>query len=120
MIYSQLTGKLYTAEGILIGIGYSGNGEGKNNPAMQDVKDHGPIPCGWYTMANPHNSPQTGPFTIDLIPDPENEMFGRSGFKWHGDNMSSPGNGSDGCICSDPQLRHDAWNGTDHRINVIV
>jgi len=120
MIYSQLTGKLFTAEGILTGQGYAGNGEGKNNPAMQNVKDHGPLPRGWYTMSEVIDSPQTGPFSIILIPDPSNVMFGREGFRIHGDNISDPGNGSDGCLVIDREIRQQVWSGSDHRLNVIV
>jgi hypothetical protein len=48
-VYSQSTGKL-TYFGDLIGTGYSGKGKGKNNPAMQDVKDIGPVPAGLYEI----------------------------------------------------------------------
>ena len=30
------------------GVGYSGNGDGLNNPAMEDKMDIGPIPRGLY------------------------------------------------------------------------
>jgi hypothetical protein len=47
--YSQSTGQLKLYSEVL-GIGYSGKGKGRNDPAMQDVKDVGPIPAGEYEM----------------------------------------------------------------------
>ncbi|MGO9260313.1 MAG: hypothetical protein ACLQU1_29000 [Bryobacteraceae bacterium] len=47
--YNQLTGALsHNAQPA--GTGYSGMGPGKNNPAMQDVHDVGPIPKGKWHM----------------------------------------------------------------------
>ena len=63
---------------------------------------------------------QTGPFTIILIPYPSNVMFGREGFRIHGDNVRDPGNGSDGCIVIDRIIRQQIWNGADHRLIVKV
>jgi hypothetical protein len=120
MIYSQSTGKLFDSSGNLIGIGYAGNGNGKNNPAMQDVKCIGPLPRGRYTISNPHNSDHTGPFTLDLIPDAGNEMFGRDEFKMHGDSITEPGTASNGCIVMSRYIRDLVWNSKDHRLIVIV
>jgi len=120
MIYSQSTGDLFNADGSLIGTGYAGNNQWKNDPASQNVKDHGPLPQGWYTIGSPYSSPQTGPFTLPLTPDPSNEMFDREGFKIHGDNVSDPGFGSDGCIVMTPEIRHAIWNGPDHILQVVA
>lgn len=48
MTYRQSTGELLDANGVVIGVGYSGSPAGKNNPAMQNVVDVGPIPQGTY------------------------------------------------------------------------
>lgn len=37
----------------VIGTGWSGNGDGKKNPAMEGVKDVGPTPHGTYRIGNP-------------------------------------------------------------------
>ena len=47
MKYNQLTGELTTNSGVVIGKGYAGHGEGKNNPAMESVKMVGPLPKGF-------------------------------------------------------------------------
>lgn len=111
MIYEQHSGKIWTDDksAIIDSLGYSGHGKGKNNPLMQNIKDVGPIPCGKYYPKNPHHSDHTGPFTIDLIPFPDNEMFGRSEFKIHGDNIEKPGTASEGCIIFGPDTRHLIW-----------
>ena len=119
MIYSQASGKLFDSTGKLIGQGYAGNGQWKNDPDSQDVKDHGPLCRGWYTMTHVIDSPKTGPFSIVLVPDPNNEMFGRGDFLCHGDNMNDPGNGSDGCMVQEREVREQMWNGSDHRILVV-
>jgi hypothetical protein len=119
MFYQQFSGKITSDECFSTWLGYSGHGEGKNNPAMQKVPNVGPIPVGKYTIGQPYDSPQTGPFTLPLTPDPENEMFGRSGFKIHGDNLSDPGNGSDGCIVVARDIREKINNCNDKILNVV-
>lgn len=96
MTYSQRTG-LFTIDG-WSAVGYSGNGEGLNNPAMQDVKDVGPIPQGVYTVEPPHADPVVGPVAMRLQPAAANEMFGRGDFLIHGDNTKLDHSASEGCI----------------------
>lgn len=117
MIYEQKTGRIISESGSIYGIGYSGAGAGKNNPEMQEVHNVGPLPRGKYHIGEPYNSLHTGPFTIPLIPFPENEMFGRDQFKIHGDD--GHGTGSEGCICTDRHTREDINNCTDKTLNVI-
>ncbi len=50
--YAQTTGELQRDDK-LVATGYSGNGPGKNNPAMEDVPNVGPIPSGDWTIAGP-------------------------------------------------------------------
>lgn len=119
MIYEQKTGKLTTELGCLLGYGYAGNGEGKNNPEMQNVKMVGPLPKGKYTIGNPYDSQHTGPFTLPLMPDPSNEMFGRDEFKIHGDSIDKPGTASNGCIIMSRKIREEINNCTDKLLIVI-
>lgn len=118
MIYYQSTGKLTSETGSFFGQGYSGNGEGKNNPFMQNVHDKGPIPCGLYTICPAHRSDKTGPLTMTLIPDPTNNMYGRSDFAIHGDNILDPGNDSHGCIVMPHTDRENINNCTDKHLEV--
>ena len=98
--YSQSTGEFKRGDSVLA-IGYSGNGEGRNNPKMQNVPMHGPLPQGLYTIQKPSVHPKLGPVAMELLPDSKNQMFMRSGFFLHGDNLNHTA--SDGCII----LPHD-------------
>lgn len=109
-IYEQKTGWLrYTArEGQLelIGRGYSGSGEGKNNPDMESHVSLGPIPTGTYHIVlQPFESPSHGPCCLRLVPASTNEMFGRAGFLIHGDSIRKPGMASQGCIILPRNIR---------------
>lgn len=95
--YIQSTGQLLK-DGIVIGVGYSGLPPGKNDSSMQDIPDVGPIPIGIYTCGRPTNMEHLGPLVTQLIPNADNEMYGRSGFFIHGDSYSHPGLASEGCI----------------------
>ena len=101
--FSQSTGAFsYIGDGNIIfpiGVGWAGNGPGKNNPDMQDVHDVGPLPRGLYDIGDPENNPHTGPYSLRLTPHPENEMFGRSDFLIHGPALdpSRFGQESKGC-----------------------
>ena len=99
--YEQSTGEL-SYNGADVCEGYSGKGEGKNNPDMQAVHDTGPIPRGCYTINEPVYTPELQ-FALPLTPNAENEMFGRSGFLIHGENAAHSGESSDGCIIIEPR-----------------
>ena len=100
LTYSQSSGEMRTAAGALLGIGYAGHGAGVNNPAMQSVHNTGPLPQGVYTINPPVNTKTHGPYVMWLAPDPLNQMFGRSGFGIHADEIANPGKhlASTGCI----------------------
>jgi hypothetical protein len=115
--YTQVNGRI-RRNGIT-GFGYAGNGVGKNNPAMQNVIDVGPVPCGMYTIQPPVNTDKHGPYVLWLEPDPANEMFGRADFGIHGDNIERPGTASDGCIIMPRFVREYIWNSSDNRLAVI-
>lgn len=117
--YEQATGKLFDKDNTDIATGYAGRALGKNNPAMQDVKGIGPLPCGMYTIYAPHDSTTVGKYAMRLLPDPQNEMFGRSSFYMHGDAIHDPGNASHGCIVMDRTVRELVWDSGDHRLQVV-
>jgi hypothetical protein len=117
--YRQRTGELF--HGLdLFTKGYAGRGLGKNNPAMQFVKNTGPVPQGSYQMVGPpHEGGHLGPDVMYLAPAPDNVMGGRGGFFIHSDSIHDPGNASEGCIVIDPpSLRWDIWNSGDHYLTV--
>jgi|ERR1700688_1385795 len=118
--YEQNSGNLLTPEGSVLSTGYSGaEPDGKNNPAMQNVKFIGPCPCGRYTRGEMQATSEHGPDAIPLIPDPTNEMFGRDSFYMHGDNIHIPGTASEGCIIQ-PRFARDRFNESDDPILEVV
>ncbi len=116
--YEQLTGRIIQ-DTELVGVGYSGSPAGKNNPDMQNVAQTGPLPRGTYTISAPRTSPHTGPYTLDLTPDPANEMFGRTEFRIHGDSIEHPGTASEGCIITGRHVREEIWTSGDHQLEVV-
>lgn len=116
LTYSQGIGTLSAHDGFMA-IGYAGYETGKNNPAMQEVPNVGPLPRGVYTVTGPEcigasfpcpdchgaTAHRHGPYVLRLHPIEGNEMFGRGGFLIHGDN--GKGTASEGCICIDRSSR---------------
>jgi hypothetical protein len=117
------TGKLFDDKMIYQSSGYSGgncgkNPEGKNNPADESLKDIGPIPEGLYRKGKlvPHS--HLGVDAIELIPDPSNDMKGRSDLYMHGDT-TPPGNASEGCVIQ-PHPQRIAWFNSDCPLSVVA
>lgn len=124
LTFSQSSGTL-----TLNGVEYpahAGRGDGLNNPAAQDQHGIGPLPRGWYTLGTWQDGrdyseadARLGPFVCRLEPDPENEMYGRSGFFIHGGNYSQPPTDSEGCIVTLPTVRHYIAQAGETRLQVI-
>jgi len=118
--YAQKTGELHQ-DGQHVATGYSGAGEGKNNPEMQSVRNVGPIPEGDWTIAGPPvNTPEHGPYVLRLTPKDETETFGRSGFLMHGDSKSAPGTASHGCVIMPRTVREQVWDSGDRDLQVVA
>jgi len=86
--------------------GYSGNGEGLNNPNQQGVTNQGPITQGQWEWGETYNSNNTGRNTITLIP-LEGNSCGETerncdSFRAHGDNSAGNQSASQGCIVLPP------------------
>jgi hypothetical protein len=117
--YAQSTGELHH-NGRLVGGGYSGFDNGKNNPAMQAVANLGPIPQGdWTIVGPPVNTAQHGPFVLRLQPAAGTNTFGRSGFLMHGDSIGAPGCASHGCIILPRAVREQVWSSGDRELEVV-
>ena len=116
--YSQSSGEIIADGGEVIGTGYSGANQGKNNPLMQAVHNVGPCPQGTYNILEPRDTESHGPYAMPLAPDPGNQMFGRSGFLIHGDSVHAPGTASEGCIILARSVREQIWNSGDHQLTV--
>ena len=117
--YSQSTGIWYDPVGKVLGIGWAGQGVGKNNPNAENVHGIGPLPKGIYTITAPYNSLQTGPYTLGLVPDPKNVMYQRGGFRVHGFNAENPELSSEGCIIQIRKVRETIWAYEDKLLQVV-
>lgn len=117
--YQISTGELSAEDGTLLGTGYSGLEECKNDPSKCAVHDRGPICPGFYTIEEPHDSPTHGPFAMHLTPDADNEMHGRGAFMVHGDSAAHPGKASNGCIVQGHDARVALWGTGDRRLQVV-
>lgn len=110
--------------GELVGTGYAGGDKGQrpdgvNNPALQNVHNVGPLPQGKYTIGEFLDRPTLGKFAGQLIPAPENEMYGRSGFYIHGDTEEMNQSASDGCIILPYTIREQIANSGDTDLQVV-
>ena len=114
--YEQSSGRLFLDD-VLQGAGYSGTGAGRNNPAMQNVQNVGPIPVGNYTIGNAYDDiGGLGPCVMHLDPQPGTETFGRSLFRMHGNNKEN--DASHGCIILGPSTRNLVATSNDRNLMV--
>jgi hypothetical protein len=115
--YKQTDGTL-TCDGVFEGTGYSGAGDGRNDPLYQDMPDVGPIPQGQYAIGTAYNDVGgLGPCVMHLDPLPGTDTFGRSLFRIHGDNASH--DASHGCVVLGPAIRQKIASSTDRTLVVI-
>lgn len=116
-IYRQRSGALIEPNGTVIAHGYSGFGEGKNNPEMQYVKSVGPVPVGSYKIGPPYNSPKVGPYALILDSLPGTDTRGRGDFRIHGDNATNTA--SHGCLIFPRNIREAIWKSKDRTLTVV-
>lgn len=84
-------------------VGYSGFGNGVNNPQLEAVADVGSIPQGKYIIGaffddfSSRDHTGKGPLVCHLMPN-QHAALGRSGFMIHGDNAQLNHTASHGCL----------------------
>jgi len=118
--YAQKSGELQQ-DGKPVATGYSGAGAGRNNPALQNLPNVGPIPQGDWTIAGPPaDTADHGPYVLKLNPADDTETFGRSGFLMHGDSKEHPGCASHGCVILPRSVREQVWNSGDRDLEVLT
>lgn len=101
LLYRQRDGEI-DLDGHYEGLGYSGRGAARNNPAMEAMPNLGPIPRGKYSIGPAHDHPALGPIVFNLEP-VGHDAHGRSAFRIHGDNMAH--DASHGCIIAGRAVR---------------
>jgi RHS repeat-associated protein len=113
-IYSQSSGQLTCEDTntgqVIQGPGYSGNGIGRNNGALEGARFVGPIPLGLWNIESIQDRVQTGASSIQLVPAPGNDVWNTSrdplSFFIHGENRHRPPfSSSEGCPVVGPDLR---------------
>jgi hypothetical protein len=114
--YSQGTGIL--SHGEPLGKGYSGHGQGLNNPKLEMVHNLGPIPKGVWEIGTFFDDKHLGVIIAALKPT-DQDVFGRSGFYIHGDNKRMNFTASDGCIILSKPLRQLIRDSKEKHIAVI-
>jgi hypothetical protein len=116
--FESSTGCWFDATGKLLGRGWSGQLDGRNNPTMQNVANVGPIPEGMYTIGKSYHHSKLGPITMDLEPDTSNKMFGRSEFRVHGFGEDII-HASEGCVIQVEMTRKAIDSSSDRRLQVV-
>ena len=114
--YSQSTGSL-SRDGQFVATGYSGAGDGRNNPADQAVPNVGPIPEGRYNIGPPFDAAVQGECVMRLKP-VGHDALGRSGFLIHGDDPAH--DASTGCIILPREIRDRIAASEDHDLEVAA
>jgi len=125
-VYVQRTGNLYRVSPPvlknLVGAGYSGYGQYRNDPDSQCFQDLGPIPRGkWSLDPLQDNTTASGHIlhqSMRLTSDPSTDTCGRSGFLMHGDN--STGVASEGCIVIPLAPRQAVGQSGDTDLTVVA
>lgn len=118
-IFEQSTGKWIGPDASMWGQGWAGQLAGRNNPAMQNVPNVGPLPEGIYMIGYAYDHPVLGPVTMDLEPDLINIMFGRSAFRVHGFGADVI-RASEGCVIQIRPVRERIDSSTDRILRVVA
>jgi hypothetical protein len=119
-VYNSSNGAL-SHDGLQVGSGYSGHGDGVNNPALQSESNVGPIPQGQWSIGEAVDDPKLGPIAMPLTPNIGTETFGRGGFFIHGDSIEFAGleEASHGCIILSRQIRLQINSDQDKELQVV-
>jgi RHS repeat-associated protein len=137
-LYIQSTGDLlhlnadgyadYAANGGNAGYGYSGYGEGLNNPEAESIQaipggdpTSGPIPAQRYSIGQPFHSQHTGSLVFPLTPVGGLNARGRTRLEIHDDNHHHNHTASTGCIIEPHNVRQRMADGlaNDNCLQVI-
>jgi len=118
--YQISTGILTAPDGEIEGHGYSGAPQYRNDTSAVAIHNEGPLPPGLYKIGKAFNHPTKGPLCMELIPNPLNNMFGRSGLLIHGDSIKHPGTASEGCIIQGRSARLAISLSDDDDLEVVA
>lgn len=114
--YNSKTGALWSPSGEPVGYGYSGTGEGRDNPSLEHIRMVGPIPRGEWHVGKAYTHKKLGVLVSNLDP-VGHDAHGRSLFRIHGDNRAH--DASNGCIILSRPLRIMIDASKDRTLNVV-
>src|SRR5262249_54011141 len=126
--YSQSSGQLTHVHSdgtreLITDDGYSGHGDGLNNPDAQDQHDEGPIPQGEGIIGTQQDNVTAArhklPASMRLTPAEGTETYTRDGFLIHGDNSAGNQSASNGCIVLQKTYRDQIGQSGDTRLKVV-
>jgi hypothetical protein len=118
-MYSQVSGE-WRKDNKHFAYGWSGFEDGINIPAMQNIPYIGPIPCGaWKIIGPPVDDPETGKYTLIVVPDSATQIFGRNSFRLHGRSAAKPFDSSKGCLVLELVYRQQVWGSGDTNLLVV-
>ena len=119
--YAITSGRL-THDDAYVDTGYSGHPPYVNVATATNLKNQGPLPCGFYIFGEAVDDPKLGPCAIPLTPDPANFMFDRGSFFVHGDEVEHPGAelASDGCMVFKRSTRMMINLSSDKQLQVVA
>jgi hypothetical protein len=119
--YNQANGNL-SKDGQLLGVGYSGHPPYVNDPTSEAIPQQGVIPRGLWTIGEVIlEHPRLGPFVLPLTPEASTNVYQRSGFFCHGDEIATAGQelGSHGCIVMGRSVREAIVASGDTELEVV-
>ena len=118
-VYNSADGTLRHDGELLTMTGWSGHDLGRNNPAMEEDHDIGPIPRGKWAIGGAEDGTHLGPIAMPLTALGDTNTFGRSGFFIHGASSIHPSESSHGCVILPHDIREQI-DASDDRILMVV
>lgn len=116
--YNSSNGTL-SHDGQIVGEGWSGHDDGRNDPSMESHPNLGPIPRGTWEIGAAVNTESHGPVVMPLTPAADTITFGRGGFLIHGASILDPDESSKGCIILPRPVRLEIAASTDKTLEVV-
>ncbi len=118
-ILNSSNGTLSKDGELITDLGWSGHDAGRDNPAMEQVHDIGPIPRGEWDIGDSVDSEKLGPVVMPLIPREGTVTYGRGGFFIHGASAVHPGESSHGCVILPRSVRMQIAASEDKTLQVV-
>jgi hypothetical protein len=98
---------------------WSGHDEGRNNSALEQHQNLGPIPRGEWEIGDAANTETHGPIVMRLTPAETTNTYGRGGFLIHGASATNPGESSKGCLILPRTVRAQIAASEDRTLQVV-